>query len=116
MAWKENTKPHQSENIGSEQRGDSSERQRPGEARRLGAGPFGRGSAMTGRLDVSTARAPAPARATHTSSCIFQVGSPFFGLQGAQAQDLCEGAAEQWGCAWGPVVPGDARLLLTSAS
>lgn len=76
---------------------------------------------MTGRLDVSTARAPAPAgsrkaRATHPASCILQVGSPFFGLQGAQAQDLSEGAAEQWGCAWGPVVPGDARLLLTWAS
>ena len=63
MAWKENTKPHLSENIGSEQRGDRAVRVRDGERRGgWGPGTLGRGQAMTGRLDVSTALAPTLAR------------------------------------------------------
>ena len=55
MPWKENTKPHLSENVGSEQRGDKAVRVRKGE--RCGGGGLRHdwgGQTTAGRLDDST--------------------------------------------------------------
>lgn len=51
MPWKENTKPHLSENVGSEQRGDKAVRARKGE-RGGGAGGSGTSGEARPRLDA----------------------------------------------------------------
>lgn len=72
---------------------------------------------MTRCLDVSTApaQALAPSREGQGQGCetrYIHMGSPFFGLEGAQEWDFSKGAVEQWGCAWGHAVPVDAHLLI----
>lgn len=119
MAWKENTKPHLSENIGSEQRGERPVRVRDAERRGgWGPGTFGRGEAMTGRLDVSTALAPALAqsREGQGQACgilYIRGGLPSLWPRRSPGAGLKQKrAVEQRGCAWGPVVPVDTYLLL----